>query len=404
HVYALLAAADLDREARLRLPDELPDARFATPGSGLYGQVTDGSGATVWHSRSLLGLALPVPVELAAGARQLTPFDSNGRALLALSFGITWEDARGTPLPFTFSVAEDLDPLRAEITGFRRALWGWLGGATVLLLLVQGSILRWSLRPLRRVAGELEQVESGAREQLGSGYPGELVPLTGGINRLLAHAKARQEVYRRGLGDLAHSLKTPLAVLRGSLGGDDRGRGDPAEAARQIDRMAAIVEYQLQRAAMAGRRPFAAPVEVAAIFGKVAASLDKVYRDRGLQIALHAPGDPSYRAEEGDLLELAGNLLDNACKWARARVEVTLEALATSDVDGLLVRVDDDGPGIPEAQASRLLERGLRADSATPGHGLGLAIVNDIVAAYGGTLAIARGPLGGARVEIRLPG
>jgi len=405
-LYALLAAAELDAENHLRLPAILPDARFGTPGSGLYGQVSDADGRPVWQSPSLLSPGLPVPTSLTPGTWRTTAFTDNDHDLLAQSFGVAWEDADGKPRPFTFSVAEDLGPLHAEIAGYRQTLWSWLGGSALLLLVVQGSILRWSLRPLRRVGRELAEIEGGARERLGSDYPDEIAPLTGGINRLLTHEQARLERYRRGLGDLAHSLKTPLAVLRGSLPRSTTSNGN-SEAATQIDRMAELVEYHLQRAATAGRRPLAAPVALASVFGKIVESLDKVHHDKPVAFLLNDAASIGYRAERGDLLELAGNLLDNGYKWCRERVEVTIVRPATlpgEKTTGVVLHFDDDGPGIGSGRVRELLRRGMRADSTTPGHGLGLAIVNDIVAAYGGEMEIGSGSLGGTRVTVRLPG
>lgn len=399
HVYALLAAAELTVDGRLRLPPALPEARFATPGSGLYAQAFAADGEPVWSSGSTLGLILALPRDVPAGERRYVDLEIAGAPSIALAFGTAWENGSGQLLPFTFTVAEDLGALDAEIAIFRRTLWSWLGGAAVLLLLVQGSILRWSLRPLRRVGRELSAIERGQRDRLGSDYPPELAPLTRGINRFIAQEQARLQRYRNGLGDLAHSLKTPLSLLRGLLGGPGQGCGQTDEANAQIDRMAEIIEYQLQRAATAGRRPLAAPLALAPIVARVVASLDKVHHDKHVVCALAIADGCRYRAEEGDLYELTGNLLDNAYKWCRSRVALQ----ADSGPGGLHLRVEDDGPGLPAALRLTLPTRGLRADSTTPGHGLGLAMVADLVAAYGGTLTTGSSDLGGACIEVRLP-
>ncbi len=400
HVYALLAAAELTPDGRLRLPDALPEARLSTPASGLYAQVFDGQGRAIWSSGSALGLALDLPARIETGQRRYLEARAGDAHAIALGFGTAWEDARGRLVPFTFSVAEDLGALDAEVAAFRRTLWGWLGGAAVLLLLAQGTILRWSLRPLRRVGRELGAIEQGRRERLGDDYPSELAPLTDGINRFIAQEQARLQRYRNALGDLAHSLKTPLALLRGQLGEARDAPGD--EAVAEVDRMAEIIEYQLQRAATAGRRPLVAPIALAPVVGRVTASLDKVHRDKGVSCTHDLAPGLSYRAEEGDLVELLGNLLDNAYKWCRRRVAV--RAHASGQGGGLVLAIEDDGPGLPDAVAVELPVRGRRADSTTPGHGIGLAMVADLVAAYGGSLSGGRSELGGARIEVRLPG
>ena len=399
HVYALLAAAELTPGGALRLPEMLPEARFSTPASGLYAQVYDGNGRTIWSSGSALGLALTLPNKIDAGARRYTEAKIGGARATALGFGTAWEDSDGRLLPFTFSVAEDLGALDTEVAAFRRTLWGWLGGAAVLLLLAQGTILRWSLRPLRKVGSELGAIERGDRERLGEDYPAELAPLTGGINRFIAQEQSRLQRYRNALGDLAHSLKTPLALLRGQLG--DAGPGTNDEAASQVDRMAEIIEYQLQRAATAGRRPLVAPVALAPIIDRITASLDKVHRDKGVECTPELAPGLRYRAEEGDLYELLGNLLDNAYKWCAKRV--TVRARTFGQGGDLVLTVEDDGPGLPDEVAVELPVRGRRADSTTPGHGIGLAMVADLVAAYGGSLNAGRSDLGGAHIEVRLP-
>jgi two-component system sensor histidine kinase PhoQ len=168
----------------------------------------------------------------------------------------------------------------------------------------------------------------------------------------------------------------------------------------QVSRMDNIVHYQLQRAATAGRSALAAPLPVAPIAARLIASLEKVYHDRTLQLHSEVEQAARFRGEEGDLMELLGNLLDNACKWAAGQVWLTVLA----EGDRLVIRVEDDGPGIAPAQAEAVLARGVRLDEATPGHGIGLPMVRDIVEAYGGTLGIERSAHGGACFRVSLPG
>ncbi|MDX1594844.1 MAG: ATP-binding protein [Gammaproteobacteria bacterium] len=403
HVYGLLAGAELTASGRLHIPDALPEARFSTPASGLYARVFDGDGRPVWSSGSSLGLDLDLPRRVEAGRRRFVEVALDGVRGIALGFGTVWEAPGGRLLPFTFSVAEDLAGLTAEVTAFRRTLLLWLGGAAVLLLLAQGTILRWGLRPLRRVSRELAAIERGDRERLGDDYPVDLAPLTSGINRFIAQEQARLERHRHALGDLAHSLKTPLAVLRDQLGDGGRKAADGDNPTAQVDRMAEIIEYQLQRAATAGRRPLSAPVRLAPILDRVLASLDKVHRDKGVEARCRIAPDLDYRAEEGDLYEMFGNLLDNAYKWCAGTVALDAERTEIDGARFLCLRIEDDGPGLPDEVAIDLPVRGRRLDSTVPGHGIGLAMVVDLVAAYGGTLATCRGEFGGACIEVRLP-
>jgi two-component system sensor histidine kinase PhoQ len=399
-VYALLAAVEVDQRGRLSMPGLLPEVRFATPGSGLYARIVDGAGEVVWRSHSLVGMEVAFPSPLAPGGQRFRRVADGDLPVFSFGFGIAWEGPGGEEWPFTVSVAEDMAAFQAQVGGFRNRLWVWLGASALVLLLVQGSILSWSLRPLRRVASDLAAVERGEREELTGRYPRELERLTERINAFIRHERASLLRYRNSLGDLAHSLKTPLAVLRTAV---DEGHGAEALARTvedQVDRMQATVDYQLGRAATAGRAALAALLPVAPVAGKLVRALDKVYAGRGVRCELRVDTQAGFPGEEGDLMEVLGNLLDNAYKWSAGRVRLSA---AMGEGGSLSVAVEDDGPGVPEDQMERVLRRGGRADPATEGHGIGLAMVHDIVSAYGGRIAIGRGELGGAAVRVSLP-
>jgi two-component system sensor histidine kinase PhoQ len=246
-------------------------------------------------------------------------------------------------------------------------------------------------------------METGRTQTLHGRYPAELQPLADNLNTLLVNARAHLERYRDALGNLAHSLKTPLAVLRATVEAKT-----PVEELRmvtqeQLQNMNDIVEYQLQRAAVAGRTALSAPLPVAPTAQKILSALGKVYGSKSIRAELDISSDVIFHGDEGDLLEVLGNLADNAFKWAKARV--CIEAHNESgDKSGprFTLRVEDDGPGIEPDQVSLVRARGARADAATPGHGLGLAMVQEVVQLYGGVLEISRSPLGGAAVEVRL--
>jgi two-component system sensor histidine kinase PhoQ len=300
-------------------------------------------------------------------------------------------------------VAESLAPFHEEVGHFRGRLFTWFALLTVLLLAAQALLMRALLRPLRRVEREIVEIEGGERSALGSGYPTELRGVTENLNALIASERARLDRYRRTLGNLAHSLKTPLAVMRASLARD----GDSSGLGTEVERMNDIVGYQLQRAAAwgGGATLGRAPVPVARVVGQLAGALQKVYADKRVELTAEVDAGTQFYGDEGDLMEIAGNLLDNAFKWCRARVRVHAAPLEDGDRRraGLLFAVEDDGPGIDEQDRSRVLERGVRADERVPGYGIGLAVVHDVVQLHGGELLIAHSPLGGARVELRLP-
>jgi two-component system sensor histidine kinase PhoQ len=270
----------------------------------------------------------------------------------------------------------------------------------VLLLAAQWAILRWGLRPLRKVADELTRLESGQQQHIAGKYPTELQRLTENLNTLLTHERAQQKRYRDALADLAHSLKTPLAVVRAAL-----SKSKPeAELARnldeQIERMDRIVGYHLQRAAASGRSGMIVAQPVLPAVERMLKAIGKVYADKRVETEVRIDPSIRFRGDEGDLMELLGNVLDNAFKWANGRIRLTA-SLHDSRLD---LTVEDDGPGIPEADAQRVLQRGARADESVPGHGIGLAVTRDIVEAYGGHILILRSELGGAAVTLQLPG
>jgi len=404
-LYLLIAAAEVDEAGRLAMPEQLQEPRFGQPGSGLYATIDDGRGKQRWRSPSALNVSLPADALLAAGEKRFAELPSaNGVHFFVYRMGVSWSEGKRT-FAFTFSVAEDLDAFNTQLARYRRSLWGWLGAMALLLLLAQAALLRWGLRPLRRVAAEIRAIEGGEKDRLSSDYPAELKALTENLNGLLQRERAQQRRYRDALGDLAHSLKTPLAVMRGALSNQSRGvlseqSSLAATVADESEQMQRIVDYQLQRAATMGpSSPLAATLEIRPLAERIIASLDKVYRDKAISVEMHVDKAPGFRGDQGDLLELLGNLLDNAYKWCASRVKLSVG----TEAGKLTLLVEDDGPGIASADIERILQRGARADQSTPGQGIGLAVVASIVQAYGGEIAIGSSTLGGAGITIRLP-
>jgi two-component system sensor histidine kinase PhoQ len=266
--------------------------------------------------------------------------------------------------------------------------------------------MRGLLRPLRQIEKEIGEIEEGKRASLSEKFPTELSGVARNMNLLIDNERARSDRYRHTLGNLAHSLKTPLAAMRAltsDIGSSEALQGRFNE---QIERMDEIVRYQLRKpAASAADNLILGPVPVAEEVERLVSGLRKVYHDKRPVIDADVAPDIRFRGDTGDFLELAGNLLDNACKWCEGRVSITVRHSATArdGRGGMRLIVDDDGPGIPEEAAEALLERGMRLDEATPGHGIGLAIVRDLAKSYGGTLTIGRSALGGAMITVDIP-
>ena len=253
-------------------------------------------------------------------------------------------------------------------------------------------------------------MEAGARDRLGDHYPRELAGTTATLNSLLVSERTRIARYRDSLGNLAHELKTPLAVMRAALRTESALRPESTPTAainREIDRISGIVDRQLTRASSGGAVTIGqAPCLVATVANELRATLLKVRSAKDLHIALQVQAGAAFVGDPGDLTEMLGNLLDNACKWCQSQVRVNASIVAGGALGTqLLLQVDDDGPGVLAADRARILERGVRADERAEGHGLGLAMVTDTATLYGGELRVAAAlELGGARFELFLPG
>jgi len=402
---ALIAAADPDGPESVT-PTASLETRLETPGSGLYAEIRSASGETIWRSPSVTGAQVQFGPPLAAGERKFffTHVAGTPIQLAVASRSIVWDDLHGAPAQFTFSVASSLDAYQAQVAGFRQQLIGWFAGLALLFVAVLALLIRWLSQPMRRLETEIKQVEAGTRERLGDDWPEELSPVTSNLNALLEGERMRIKRYRDTLGNLAHSLKTPLAVMRqalAQLGAEPRRTLDG-----EIDRMSGIIEHQMKRAAASGGALLGqAPVDVAPVVTELRAALLKVYGNKDLLFETAIDAGTQFIGDRADLTELLGNLLDNACKWAKSRVRIETSIDAGGDTRRALgFVVEDDGKGIAEVDRARVLTRGGRADEATPGHGIGLAMVHDTVELYGGTMRIDNSRFGGARFELRLPG
>jgi len=397
---SLIAAAEPQPDGGYAPPPQVRDQRLSTPHSGLYAQIR--SQQHQWRSPSTAGLAADFGPLLVPGDRTITyaAFDHDRVAIE--SRAIQFADDPTGARALTFSVAVSLSPYEEQLWRYRQRLVGWFIGLMLVLLVTLAALLQWVLRPVRRLEREIHEVEEGRRENLGAGYPRELDGVATHLNALLIGERKRVARYRDTLGNLAHSLKTPLAVMRSSLPGEARGSAVSAE----IDRMSGIIEHQLKRAAASGGALLGqAPVDVAQVAAELRGALLKVYGNKDLSLEFAVAPGTQFVGDRGDLTELLGNILDNACKWCRSRVRLTAGSDESADPrERLSLVMEDDGPGISEADRARVLERGVRADQNVPGHGLGLAMVHDTVDLYGGRLSIDTSPLGGARVTVRLAG
>ncbi len=406
-IYLMLAAAEY-QDGEFYFLEDLQEPGFNNLNSGLYGFISSYSAGELWRSPSARTFTLPgtdfLRERVTVGESSFEVLNGGEEGFFRLSYGILWEDGISE---FSFTVVENAEPYYSEISNFRNSLWLWLGGVAVLLLLMQLLLLRWGLSPLGRMATDLKRIESGENDKLEGDYPLELQGVTANLNMLIESERKQQERYRTTLGDLAHSLKTPLAVISGLLPEFQRrsaGGGEPEldhkleTANEQLERMSQIISYQLQRAVQSNQTSaLARHVKIAPAAKKVIAALQKVYAEKPIAMNIAIDERAEFIGDERDLLEILGNVLDNAFKYGRSTISVSVN----QDPQGSIVLlVEDDGEGIPDDKLEYVLQRGARADTLAQGQGIGLAVVTDIVSSYGGDIEVSRSSLGGASIRI----
>ena len=398
---ALLAAADPNEQGELVMPNVMQEPRLDTVGSGLYAELRDDGVEPVWQSTSSLGLDVPFGAPPPPGPPRFSRIAlADGTPLMAMAIAVDWELASGEFRPYSFYVAESLDSFNAQIARFRRQLFSWFAAVAFIMLLAISAVLRGVLRPLRQIEDEISEIEQGRRSALTEGLPTELESVARNMNLLIGSERGRSERYRQTLDNLAHSLKTPLAAIRAVLS-EQPQRATTEKIEAQIERMNDIVRYQLRKPANLVSDGFGAgAVAIAEQLERLVDGLTKVYQEKRPDISLKVDERAAFVGDTGDFLEIAGNLVDNACKWCERRVEVEVTPYQER---GMRFVVADDGPGIPDDAAELLLERGMRLDESAPGHGIGLAVVKDIASSHSGELTIKRSALGGAEIAVTIP-
>jgi len=400
HTYALLGSAEFI-ESELVLPRTLQEPRFSQVQSGLSALVFNSDGELKWRSESS-ALIDEQLVERIAGIEP-EPGESRFSHLKAdqlylYVYPLIW-DIEGSEYRYQIAILKSDVEAMEELTTFQTQLWGWLLAVYLLALLLQYMILRWGLKPLNALAHEISLIEQGDAADLKGHYPDEVEPVTRNLNRLIESERRQRERYRNTLADLAHSLKTPLAVIKGAAGESHSLESYQSLIDEQSDRMTQIVQYQLSRAVKSRQRPFASAVPIKAAVERICGALSKVYAAKQMHVEFEALDDKSFAGDERDLMELLGNLLENAFKYGRSRVSVA----AYADEDGLILLIGDDGPGVGSIERQVILERGARLDTTLPGQGIGLAVCADILSSYNGALEVRTSALGGAEFRVHLP-
>lgn len=391
-LYLLMAATEIDTENNINTSASLLESKFSLPSSGLYAYITDNNNKVLWGSLSTIGIHTPPPINLEKGKQQLQQTQQDGIDYHTISYGVNWS-AGNNNIHITFNVQADLSNFNQQIFDYRTTLWSWLAGMAVLLLVALSIVLFWGLAPLRKVEDEVSAIENGQQQSIEGHYPAEIHVLTQSINQLIEHAQTRQNRYKNALGDLAHSLKTPLAVIRSIT-----ERLTTSDLTQQLDehisKIDSTIQYQLQRATSAGKSLSQKSVTLKPTIERIIATLNKVYQDKNINVKNNLTDEHTIAMGEDDALELFGNLLENAYKWSASIVSISINTQNKNHT----ICIEDNGSGIATDSRQKILERGFRADSKTPGHGIGLAIVQDILAMYHSELQISRSDLGGAKI------
>lgn len=390
----VIAAAALDPDGRITIAPLPAGTDFERPFSGAYWQVTRADGVLT-TSRSLWDQTLPKGVGGHEGALLRDVPGPRGSRLRLAERDVV---LLGATEPAHFAVALSSDQQRAEVDRLRRILIGVF--ALLGLGLVAGVAIQVvvGLAPLRLARRTLAEVRAGTRDRLGLAAPSEIAPLVAEVDALIEQNRATVERARAHVGNLAHALKTPIAVLRNALGASPPDIGSARAEAASLER---LVQHHLVRARVTAQITATGVPEVSplAVTEDVAAALRRLFTARRLTITVTGDAGLRLRTDAQDLTEMLGNLMENACQWAASGVTVTIAGMPES----VVISVEDDGPGLPPGAEGAALARGGRLDEAEPGSGLGLAIVADLVALQGGDLTLSASAAGGLRADLRLP-
>lgn len=394
--YSILAVAELEN-GQLFMPEALAENQFNTSESGLYALITskENISRTLWRSASLLAMVIPYDLQSPKiGNGQFYALAIDDINHFIYSFSVSFNEGDMTQ-EMTLHIIKQQADYQVLMNEFRQQLWFGLLVLMAVLLILQFIWLKWSLKPLAILKKEILEIEQGKENLLKEKYPEELQQVTEQLNTLLLTEQSQRKRYRNALSDLAHSLKTPLAVLQGQLAVED-----VSQSQNQLDEINLMIEHQLKRAQSAGQSSWHLGVKISPCVNKLLNSLKKIYQDKQLSFNVAIQDELIFKGDEADFFEIVGNLMDNACKAANQHVHLTV----TKQKSGLELVVEDDGCGIAPDKIDSILQRGTRADTYAQGHGIGLAIVRDLVESYQGKLSIeASAELKGAKFILLFP-
>ena len=406
-LYGLLGAAE-PADDSLFIPEALTEPRFNSPESGLYAKVTNVFGMRVWQSTSLtisgLHLAADANIELSAGDDLFDEVTVGDKTYFRFIYDTVWE-INEKDRYFRFYLFHSQDNMNNELAEYRKTLWMWMGGLALLMISTQIAVVYWGFKPLKELAAQLSLFQAGKASYLQGNYPKEIEPITTNLNLLLESERNQRKKYKNTLSDLAHSLKTPLAIMRSNLNNPSGGLTTETQnklVEEQISRMTSIIEHQLRRATTISTNVHQVNSNIFAIAERLGNALAKVYADKNITFNNNVLKNIDYVGDENDLMELLGNLIDNAFKYGESAVYISADITGSKNKE-LNIIIEDDGPGIAENMRKEILSRGARADTAMPGQGIGLAVSVDIASSYNGSIEVKESRYQGAAFYLRLP-
>jgi two-component system, OmpR family, sensor histidine kinase PhoQ len=413
HINLLFSVAEPEKNdqqlKRLRMPLTLSEADFEQLDSGLYAYIFNEEKTLIWQSNSANLREPPTYTSVAEqdkpGSMIVTERYLGNKLHFFAHYDVNWEDAKGKPHPFRFVVIHSANDYKAALKAYRNQLWRWLGAAAIFLLIAQTAILQWGLRPLSKLAIALKAMQSGDTSDIQGEHPKELQQLVANLNQVLEREQSLRQRYRNSLADLAHSLKTPLAVLQSKLSQINTNNTSQNEnelqdiVSEQVARMNQVVTYQLQRAVSSQQKGTLRRTRIEPVATRILSALQKVYAEKHIQVQQLLASNSIVAGDEQDMMEVLGNLLENAFKYGHRQVRISSRIENTF----LCIDIEDDGQGVPDDHTERILERGQRLDTSKPGQGIGLSVAAEIIHSYAGRISVQRSALGGALFSVYLP-
>jgi two-component system sensor histidine kinase PhoQ len=397
-IYGLLAGVDRNRAgfSITISADRLFENRLVTRNSGLYAILYNAKREQIWRSRSTIQ-EFPDIEKITPGDWLFKTLEYDSKPYFILAFALQWPDVKEMLQRYDVVVWQDATSYIEQIERFKQTLWIWLVVTIALLLIVMYVVTMWSLGPLKKVGLEIKAIEDRQQTGFERKYPAEITPLTDNLNVLLSREQYQQQRYRNAMDDLAHSLKTPLAVLSGLSDTNNTRQLDLVILREQVNRMNQIVSYQLQKASSAAEAKISKPIDLVQIVGRITSALEKVYHEKSVQLETDMASAIMLRMDESDCLEVFGNLLDNAFKYSCGHVSVSSSEIKEGQMQ---VAIEDDGRGLAEQEIEQILNRGTRLDQSSEGQGIGLAVVADIVKSYNIGMTFKPSRLGGLSVNL----